>query len=482
MTSGRNKMAGVGHIFRVMGKLTAKKDIRTFKSRILTRNLAALNYPIPFRVSYPDESSFESCPGEDPVFTIRFNHWKAVSETMKNPSVGFGESYMHGDVDIEGSLEACIRMGFALMDNGFHATWREKLKFLVTYHMHRNTMEGSRRNIAAHYDLGNDFYSAWLDRDHMQYTCAYFTREDNTLEEAQTNKLELVCRKLKLQPGETVVEAGCGWGGLARYMVKNYGVKARCYNISEQQVAYARQKAAEEGIGPDQLEYVLADWRTIGQNGETYDKFVSVGMFEHTGRENYQKFFELIKKVTRPDGLALVHTIGKVRPIPTDPWLEKYIFPGAYMPSLAEILHPLENTHSHMHAIDVENLRRHYAKTLDCWAERLEAGADRFREEHGEEFVRMFLFYLRASSGGFREGGIMLYQLVLSPTYNPESDLTREHMLLTDFKPGRNRKKAAAGGRGSNGRGARGNGNGRSARNGNGATTTRRKKKKAGAR
>ncbi|MCB1171781.1 MAG: class I SAM-dependent methyltransferase, partial [Leptospiraceae bacterium] len=293
------------------------------------------------------------------------------------------------------------------------------------------TRKRARSNIAHHYDLGNDFYSLWLD-ERMQYTCAYFKRPGDSLEQAQKQKLDLVCRKLGLQPGETVVEAGCGWGGLGLHMAKHYGARVRSFNISEEQIAYARDRARREGIPESQLEYVLDDYRSIGDEKRTYDKFVSVGMLEHVGLRNYRRFYDMIYKVLPQKGLALVHSIGRVWSQKTDPWLEKYIFPGGRIPSHGEMIRPLEEKKRPFFVADMENLRYHYALTLDHWYRRFEQNEEWIRERYGEPFVRMFKLYLRGSAAAFRYGGITLIQLLLHKGYINDAPLTRHHFLGTE--------------------------------------------------
>lgn len=386
-----------------------------------------IEFPHAFAIGFPDGSWYRR--GEEPRFTIQIKTERALRELLRNPSLGFGESYMAEEIELEGDLQEIMHLGFIVKDGFVKTSFLEKLKFTIGYFSRRNTREGSRKNIAAHYDLGNDFYSLWLDREAMQYTCAYFESERDSLEKAQLAKIDLVCRKLRLAPGETVVEAGCGWGGFALHAARKYGVKIRSYNISKEQIAYARERAQKFGVGPDRIEYVLDDYRNIGADGKVYDKFVSIGMLEHVGVENYGRLYDLIARVVRPNGLALVHSIGKSAPTPTDVWLEKYIFPGSYMPSLGEMVGPAEKQGRELHVVDVENLRYHYALTLDHWAARLEQHADSIRAQYGEAFYRMFRMYLHASAAGFRWGGIMLYQTLLVNGFDNQAPLTRKHFF-----------------------------------------------------
>ncbi|MCB1314724.1 MAG: class I SAM-dependent methyltransferase, partial [Leptospiraceae bacterium] len=266
-------------------------------------------------------------------------------------------------------------------------------------------------------------------------------------EQAQRQKLDLVCRKLQLKPGETVVEAGCGWGGFALYAAQQYGVRMRSYNISKEQVEFAREKARRHGIGEDRIEYILDDYRTIGQDNRKYDKFVSIGMLEHVGPENYKKLYDIIAKVVKPDGLALVHSIGREAPKKMDAWLEKYIFPGAVIPSLAQMVTPVEEKERPLFVQDVENLRYHYALTLDHWSARLQKHKKEIIAKYDEAFYRMFHLYLEASAAGFRYGGIQLYQILLMNGYNNSYPLTRRHF----FTGTRSRAASASNGNGRNG-------------------------------
>ncbi|MEQ9364453.1 MAG: cyclopropane-fatty-acyl-phospholipid synthase family protein, partial [Leptospirales bacterium] len=246
---------------------------------------------------------------------------------------------------------------------------------------------------------------------------------------------DLVCRKLRLQPGDKVVEAGCGWGGLGLHAARKYGVNIRSYNISQQQIAFARNKA--ERLGVKNVEYVLDDYRNIGADGKTYDKFVSIGMLEHVGVENYAKLYDIVARVVNPRGLALIHSIGREASAATDPWLEKYIFPGSRMPALSEMVGPVEVAGRPLHVVDIENLRYHYALTLDHWAARLEAHEERIRAQYSESFYRMFRMYLHASAAGFRWGGIQLFQMLLCNGYDNEEPPTRHHFLGLSAPAGR---------------------------------------------
>ena len=279
----------------------------------------------------------------------------------------------------------------------------------------------ARENIQHHYDLGNDFYRLWLD-ERMQYTCAYYADPEMTLEQAQVAKMNHVCRKLRLKPGERVVEAGCGWGSLALHMARNYGVSVRAFNISRSQLALARERLKREGF-EGQVEYVEDDYRNI--QGEC-DAFVSVGMLEHVGTRHYPDLGRTMDRCLAPDGRGLIHTIGSDRPGPMNSWIERRIFPGAYPPALEELT-PMFGSHGFT-VLDVENLRPHYAKTLAQWLERFEAARDRISGMSDGQFIRSWRFYLASSQSAFAAGHLQLYQVLFARRGASDIPWSREYM------------------------------------------------------
>ena len=266
--------------------------------------------------------------------------------------------------------------------------------------------------------LANDFYRLWLD-EQMVYTCAYYPLPETTLSEAQVAKLDYVCRKLRLKPGERVAEAGCGWGALALHMARKYGVSVQAYNLSTEQIQYARQKAQAEGLS-DRVEFVQDDYRHMtGQ----FDAFVSIGMLEHVGPENYRAMGQLISRVLTPAGRGLIHSIGRNAARPLDPWTDKYIFPGAHPPSLREMMDLFED--SGFSVMDFENLRLHYARTCADWLARFEHQSAAVAKMFDERFVRMWRLYLAASSVTFENGDLQLFQVVFSREVNNSLPWTR---------------------------------------------------------
>jgi len=322
-----------------------------------------------------------------------------------NPDLWFGEAYMAGRLEVRGSLGAVVEALSRAVTPP--ASWRERLSAASAL---PNTLDSARHNVHHHYDLGNDFYQRWLDRD-LVYTCAYFETPDMSLEAAQQAKLEIVCRKLRLRAGDTVVEAGCGWGALAIYMASRYGVRVRAFNVSREQLAYARARAAREGLS-GRVEFIDDDYRNVTG---ACDAFVSVGMLEHVGLRHFSTLAEVLRRtVSRAGGRGLLHFIGRDEPRPLNAWIRRRIFPGAYTPTLAEVTTRVLAP-AGMSVIDVENLRLHYARTLAQWSERFGSARDHISKTFGDEFARAWELYLAGSQAAFATGWMQLFQIVFTP-------------------------------------------------------------------
>ncbi len=393
---------------------------------LVRRLLEAVGSP-PVAVELSSGEQLHVLPeGEEPIAVIRLADRRALFELMQNPEKSFGELFTEGRLLVEGDLLATMdAIDVAIQRaNRESGPFARMLRKAFDAGPRANTPARSRENIHRHYDLGNDFYALWLDQDYMQYTCAFYPDEGASLETAQRAKLELVCRKLDLKPGESVVEAGSGWGGLARYMALRYGVTVRSYNISTEQVAYARQRLRQEGL-EDRVEYVEDDYRNITG---TYDVFVSVGMLEHVGLTNYPALGKVIDGCLAENGRGLVHSIGRNVPRPMNKWVESYIFPGAYPPTLREMMEIFEP--SGFVIMDVENLRSHYARTLGHWLERFERNESRVREMFDENFVQAWRLYLSGSIAAFRHGQLQLFQVLFQRHGADALPITRERMLL----------------------------------------------------
>ncbi|MGH9139771.1 MAG: class I SAM-dependent methyltransferase [Vicinamibacterales bacterium] len=335
-----------------------------------------------------------------PAATVVFKNRRALFSWIWDPDLNFGEAYMSGAVEIEGDLRRMLEVTYQSLGTKPRPWW--------LWHS-SNDVSAARDNVHRHYDLGNDFYGLWLDRA-MVYTCAYFPSEACSLEEAQVAKMDLVCRKLHLQPGDRVLEAGCGWGSLALFMASHYGVRVTALNISSEQIAYARCRARDEGIG-GQVEFVEDDYRNA-RGG--YDAFVSVGMLEHVGLADFRTLGTTIGRCLGPRGRGLLHFIGRNQPAPLNPWIRRRIFPGAYPPTLREVCeHVLEP--QAFSVLDVENLRLHYADTLAHWRRRFDASAGEVQKMFDETFVRAWRLYLAGSEAAFSTGSMQLFQVVFAP-------------------------------------------------------------------
>ncbi len=361
--------------------------------------------------------------GDKARFDLVFHRRTALWRLLTHPLLHFGEDYVRGDITVVGDLAELIETVYRGLEQRRlrqgRPAWQRLL--LRVRPAPGNDPHRSRHNVHHHYDLGNDFYRLWLDEE-MVYTCAYYPQPGMDLEAAQRAKMDHVARKLRLRPGERVVEAGCGWGGLSRYLARHYGVHVTAYNISKEQLAYCRERARKEGL-EDRIDYVEADWRDIQGR---FDVFVSVGMLEHVGRENYPALGQVMNRVLGPDGRGLIHSIGQDRGEPLGPWIQKYIFPGAYPPTLAEMMELFRD--SGFSVEDVENLRLHYARTLEHWIERFEAHADEVRALFDETFVRTWRFYLNGSLANFRAGSLQLFQVVFHRRGHKDLPWTRAHL------------------------------------------------------
>ena len=378
--------------------------------------------------SCPDESfAIEFWDGErisfgnTPCVTLRLKNEECVKRIIGSGYMGFGESYMERALEIAGDVQKLFRMGFSINFDESALSFLEKLRFFIITLLNRDTVKGARKNISSHYDLGNEFYSLFLDKT-MTYSCAYFNKEYDLLEHAQLNKYEHISRKLLLKPGESLLDIGCGWGGMLIYSAEKYGIKGLGITLSKNQHEYANRKIKELGL-ESQIKVKYQDYREVSGK---YDKVVSIGMFEHVGKEFIPVFIKRISDLLKKEGLGLLHTIGKDTPSPGDPWTFKYIFPGGYLPCLAEIIQEMGKTGFSI--LDVENLRWHYAKTLEHWVENYELNVKKVREMFDEAFVRRWRLFLNGSIAGFRYGNSRLFQILFSNGINNELPPTRAHV------------------------------------------------------
>lgn len=355
-------------------------------------------------------------------FSIRFNDDNIIDLLSGDLLMSLGEAYMDGRVDVEGDLadliSPALRSGLISVTQtpeGFKgAALRAAGKL--------RTLQREKENIAHHYDLGNDFFRLWLDES-LSYSCAYFRDASNTLEEAQIDKIEHSLRKLRLEPGETLLDIGCGWGAVIMQAAGHYDVKTTGITLSKEQYDGANSAIASRGLG-DKANVRLMDYAALAAEGKQFDKIVSIGMIEHVGKEHLAEFARAAETLLKPGGLGLLHLITSVKEGPINRWFDKYIFPGGYLPTLSEIITHISARD--FRVWDVENLAPHYRLTLDHWSNRFERVAATVREKFDERFVRMWRLYLRSASAAFREGAIEVHQILVSRGQPRDLPLTRE--------------------------------------------------------
>ena len=361
------------------------------------------------------------CFGQgEPKAVWRLRKASAFNAILRNPPLNLGETYMAGGWDAgEGGLYALLtvlRINFA---GGLHQNrWLNPLKTLLGSW---NSVTASRRNASRHYDLDEPLFRACLDAD-MHYSCAYFKNADDGLEEAQQAKCRHIAAKLRLRPGQRVLDIGSGWGSLALHLAERHGVSVTGLTLSAEQLRVAKERAQQRGLA-DKVEFRLQDYR---QHKGAYDRIVSVGMFEHVGKRNHQAFFDKLRSCLDADGVALLHSIAsKAPPSPVNPWIRRHIFPGGYIPSLSDIAPAVER--AGLTTTDVEVLRRHYALTLEAWNQRFQEARSKFAASKGEDFCRMWEFYLVACQTAFEVSDLVVLQWQLAK-HNQAVPMTRSHL------------------------------------------------------
>lgn len=341
-------------------------------------------------------------------YDIQVHNENFYERVIREGALGLGESYMDGWWDVEALDQFIDRVLRAQLDKKVTgSSLKVKWYFLRSKIFNLQNKRRAKQVTEQHYDLGNDFYEAMLD-EYMNYTCAYWKNADN-LDQAQINKMELICKKLHLQPGMKILELGCGWGGFARYAAEKYGVEVTGYNLSKEQVAYARQ--VTKGLP---VKIIHDDYRNATG---TYDRVISIGIMEHVGYKNYRTYMELVNRTLKDDGIAFIHTIGSNESTTTaNPWTEKYIFPNGMLPSIAQLSKAMED----LFVIeDIQNIGPHYDKTLMAWYHNFNQHWPKFRDRYGDRFYRMWKYYLLSSAGGFRARQTQLWQIVFTKVGAP---------------------------------------------------------------
>lgn len=368
----------------------------------------------PFLVKM-DDKEYQIGEGE-PSFTVKFHKMIPMTELVTSTSLALGEAYMDGNLEIEGNLYEALDHFLGQM--GKFSTDESVLKKLMYSAV---TKKNQQKEVRSHYDIGNDFYSLWLDET-LSYSCGYFLHEDDTLYQAQVNKTDYILKKLNLKEGMSLLDIGCGWGFLLIEAAKKYKVHGTGITLSVEQHKEFENRIKEEGL-TDLLEVKLMDYRDLPKSKMQFDRVVSVGMLEHVGRDNYQLFVDSVSKVIKPGGVFLLHFISALKENPGDPWIKKYIFPGGVVPSLREILSCAAE--EEFHTLDVENLRLHYNRTLRCWEKNFKDHMDEVRERFDERFVRMWDLYLSSCAATFHNGIIDIHQILMSKGINNKLPMVR---------------------------------------------------------
>ncbi|NOW93313.1 SAM-dependent methyltransferase [Clostridium beijerinckii] len=354
----------------------------------------------------------------NPEFRIIFNEPIPKADIIKDPSLTFGEAYMTKKIDIEGSIQKVIESLY----NNQESFLSNSDKYANLLRMATNSIKNSKKNIEFHYDIGNDFYKLWLD-DTMTYSCGYFRSESDSLTQAQNNKVEHILKKLNLKEGETLLDIGCGWGELIISAAKKYKVKAMGITLSSEQLAKVKERIKSEGL-EDLLEVELVDYREL--KNRTFDKIVSVGMLEHVGQDHLAEYFSNVNNLLNDKGVSLLHCITSTEVGGNNTWIDKYIFPGGYVPAVRELINYMSDEKFTL--IDAENLRLHYGRTLEHWARNFENALPEIRKTKDETFIRMWRLYLNACAASFNSGNISIHQFLFNKGVNNDLPWTREYM------------------------------------------------------
>ena len=389
-------------------------------------------------VRLPDGAPIELGDGVGPPIVVGITSRRWVARIAANPSIAVGEAYMAGGLVLErGTIWDFVDL---IGRNAKHRPLKRAgalARWWLDQRLQANQRAAARRNVAHHYDLSADFYRLFLDAD-MQYSCAYFTHPGASLEEAQLAKKRHIAAKLLLAPGQQVLDIGCGWGGLGLTLAGEGGVHVDGVTLSTEQLATASARAQAAGLA-GRADFSLTDYRDVAG---PYDRVVSVGMFEHVGRPNFQAYFDQIARLLTDDGIAVIHSIGRYEgPSFTQPWIAKYIFPGGYIPAMSGVLACVER--AGLMVTDVEILRLHYAETLKVWRERFTARRSEAAEMYDERFCRMWEFYLCVSEIAFRYRGHMVFQLQLAKKVDA-APITRDYIGAAERRFGLPQERRAA--------------------------------------
>lgn len=373
---------------------------------------------VPFLVTFADGYQTMIGSGE-PAFEVFIRDKIDKTMLLKSTSLALGEAYIHKTLEVNGDLYECLNVILSQMNQ--FTTNRTALHSLL----HTSTSKShQKKEVQSHYDISNDFYQLWLDET-MSYSCGYFNKDNDSLHDAQQQKVHHILKKLNLEEGMSLLDIGCGWGYLLIEAAKQYKIHGIGITLSEEQKKKFEDRIKEEKL-EDYLEVKLMDYRDLEHSDLLFDRIVSVGMIEHVGRKNYELFFLNVDSVLKPKGVFLLHYISGLKEYSGDPFIKKYIFPGGVIPSLREIIQLCGEMG--YYTVDVESLRRHYKKTLLCWRDNFNEHKDEIQEQFDEEFVRMWELYLCSCAAAFNNGVVDLHQLLLTKGCNNDLPMTRDYL------------------------------------------------------
>lgn len=384
--------------------------------KMLFKNLFTGLFPDSYSLTFWDGEEINSGSGNN-SFRIILNEPFPISGVFSDPSLTLGEAYMHKKLEIEGNVQEVIE---ALYRNS-KSFLRDKERYKNLLNPIKNTLRKSKDNVSYHYDIGNDFYKLWLDKS-MTYSCGYFEAETDTLEQAQINKVNYILKKLNLKEGYTLLDIGCGWGELILTAAKEYKVKALGITLSKEQMERANERIREEGL-ENLAEVQLVDYREL--KNQTFDRIVSVGMLEHVGKDYLSEYFTVINKLLNKGGISLLHCITSLKG-GNNSWIDRYIFPGGYIPSVNELVNNI--TQEAFHLLDLESLRRHYARTLENWSLNFENALPLISQMKDETFIRMWRLYLNSCAASFKMGNIDIHQFLFTKGITEDVPWTRNYL------------------------------------------------------
>ena len=393
--------------------------------KTIYKQIFKASFNAPIDVEFWDGEQVSYGEGE-PIAKIILHDVIPIKDIMAHASLTFGEAYMDGKIDIQGDLQKLVTTIYQSKDS-----FMNNSKFSKFIPKHAHTEKVSKQDVQSHYDIGNDFYEMWLDPT-LTYSCAYFASEEDSLETAQWNKVRHILNKLHAQEGETLLDIGCGWGTLIFTAAKEYHLEATGVTLSQEQYDYVAQKIIDEGL-EGRVHVYLKDYRELT---ETYDHVTSVGMFEHVGKENLATYFEQVNARLVDNGTALIHGItGQHDGAGVDAWINKYIFPGGYIPNIAENVNHIMQ--ASLQIDDIEPLRRHYQRTLEMWTKNFHDVEESVIAKYGERFYRMWDLYLQACASSFESGNIDVVQYLLTKGASATNlPMTRAYIYQADVAHG----------------------------------------------